>query len=457
MKRMSFILTVLLSAAAPSSDSQAFSGFFAGKGDGNLLNKASQVVIVHADDKTVVTMVNGFKGPLTEFALVVPVPIVLRKDSVRVVDMSVIDHLDAYSAPRLSEQRDGNPCRPYPEEPLMMPSDAPSSAERGSGPESSDLAVTVKATYTVGEYDIEVLSAREASGLETWLRRKRYNIPKGAGDALAPYIRSGFNFFVAKVNLGEQAKTGFIHLRPLQFAYPDQSFMLPIRLGMVNADGPQDLIAYVIAKDFRVEASNYRNEWMPANQEIPTFIKNDFKNFYQEVFDAAAERGKNQVVLTEFAWQMSRCDHCGANPLSAEELQQLGVWWLGEKQKDGETQATFVTRLRARYDRDSFPEDLRLKATEDKTHFQGTYVIRQPYDGDAKCDAAGAYWKEVTARREREIKTVASLTRWDPEAIRHRMIPLPEASRTPIPKKARTSGPNDTWFSRMREMLQKDS
>ena len=45
-------------------------------------------------------------------------------------------------------------------------------------------------------------------------------------------------FFVAKVNLAEQAKLGFTYLRPLQVAYESPKFMLPIRLGMVNAERP---------------------------------------------------------------------------------------------------------------------------------------------------------------------------------------------------------------------------
>ena len=45
-------------------------------------------------------------------------------------------------------------------------------------------------------------------------------------------------FFVAKVNLKEQKKTGLTYLRPLQFAFESPKFMLPIRLGMVNARRP---------------------------------------------------------------------------------------------------------------------------------------------------------------------------------------------------------------------------
>ena len=63
---------------------------------------------------------------------------------------------------------------------------------------------------------------------------------------LGSYIRQNMKFFVAKVNLGEQARLGFNYLRPLQVAYESPKFMLPIRLGTVNANGAQELFVYVI-------------------------------------------------------------------------------------------------------------------------------------------------------------------------------------------------------------------
>ena len=61
-------------------------------------------------DRTVLTMSNDFKGELKEFAVVVPVPTVLQKDQIHVGDKALVDHLDAYSAPRLVEYFDENPC-----------------------------------------------------------------------------------------------------------------------------------------------------------------------------------------------------------------------------------------------------------------------------------------------------------------------------------------------------------
>ena len=63
---------------------QAFCGFYVGKADAALFNEASQVIMVRDGDRTVISMLNDYKGELTEFALVVPVPQVLQREQVNV-------------------------------------------------------------------------------------------------------------------------------------------------------------------------------------------------------------------------------------------------------------------------------------------------------------------------------------------------------------------------------------
>jgi hypothetical protein len=173
---------------------------------------------------------------------------------------------------------------------------APAPAMRSNAEASRDkaLGVTVEAQYTLEEYDIVSLSATQSDGLETWLGENGYKIPKGASAALKPYINQGMKFFVAKVNLKEQLKTGYTTLRPLQFAFESEKFMLPMRLGMLNAapDKPQDLIIYLLTKDGRVESSNYRTVKLPANMNLPFFIKPKFQDFYKAMFDSQVQEGR---------------------------------------------------------------------------------------------------------------------------------------------------------------------
>ena len=103
-------LLVAGTLAAVAGVAQAFCGFYVGKADANLFNEASQVIVVRDGDKTVVSMLNDYKGELKEFAIVVPVPAVLQKGQINVGEKRTFDRLDAYSAPRLAEYYDPNPC-----------------------------------------------------------------------------------------------------------------------------------------------------------------------------------------------------------------------------------------------------------------------------------------------------------------------------------------------------------
>jgi len=140
--------------------------------------------------------------------------------------------------------------------------------------------VRVLAQYKVDEYDILILSAEQGRSLYRWLRDKGYTMPAGAAPVLQSYIRQGMYFFVAKVNLTEQARLGFTSLRPIQVAYESPKFMLPLRLGMVNAQGDQEMFVYTLTRTGRVEATNYRTVRMPTDLEIPEFVRPDFPGFY---------------------------------------------------------------------------------------------------------------------------------------------------------------------------------
>src|SRR5262249_30990401 len=154
-------------------------------------------------DRTVLTMSNDFKGELKEFAIVIPVPTFLERGQIHVGDRALLDHLDAYSAPRLVEYFDDDPCRPrYPMAPMAVP--APSAGGMARRQRADSLGVKIEASYTVGEYDILILSAKESDGLEIWLRENGYKIPPGASRVLGSYLKQGMHFFVAKVNLKEQ-------------------------------------------------------------------------------------------------------------------------------------------------------------------------------------------------------------------------------------------------------------
>jgi hypothetical protein len=428
----------LAAALGAPPEASAFCGFFVGKADAKLFNKASEVVLVRDSDRTVISMMNDYEGDLTEFALVVPVPVVLEKGQIHIGERELFQRIDAYSAPRLVEYHDPDPCQP-----IMMlerglaAAPAAKMAMSDRDARARSLGVTIEAEYTIGEYDIVILSAKQSDGLETFLRENEYRIPKGASQVLRPYIQQEMKFFVAKVNLKEQKKTGVSYLRPIQFAFESPKFMLPVRLGMLNADGPQDLILYVLTRNGRVETTNYRTVKLPTGMDVPEYVKDEFAAFYKEMFARQAKKESLRAVFTEYFWNMGWCDPCAADPLSPQELRKLGVFWLDEGQQGGGPGImpfprpmpvpggpvqVMVTRLHFRYTPESFPEDPVFQQTGDQENFQGRYVLRHPWKGSEKqCEAAKGYFKEVRSRREQEAKTLAELTGWNLEEIRRKM------------------------------------
>src|SRR5215813_9660299 len=103
-------LMIAAALALSPGAAHAFCGFYVGKADAALFNDASQVVLARDGERTVVTMSNDYRGELTDFALVVPVPSVITKDQIHIGDRKYIERLDAYSAPRLVEYYDPDPC-----------------------------------------------------------------------------------------------------------------------------------------------------------------------------------------------------------------------------------------------------------------------------------------------------------------------------------------------------------
>ena len=412
MNRLWPTLALSFSAALCAEPARAFCGFYVAKADTTIFNNASQVAIARDGDRTVMTMANDFRGDLEEFAVVIPVPTVVKRDEIAVSDKALLDHLDAYSAPRLVEYFDPDPCAERDRalyDRLKEFAYAPM-ASVGVRQEKS-RGVTIEAQYTVGEYDILILSAKESGGLELWLRENGYRIPRGASQVLGSYIRQNMRFFVARVNLQEQAKTGYTYLRPLQVSYTSPKFMLPIRLGTVNADGPQELFVYALTRNGRIETTNYRTGRLLTGQEIPPYVKGEFVPFYKAVFAEQVRRENMSAVFLEYAWDMASCDPCSADPLSQEEQRKLGVTWGS---------GAFLTRLHVRYDGAHFPEDLVFQETGDRESFQGRYVLRQPFTGSATCSAGDAYRLALRGRQEREAQTLSSMTGWDVSDVRRK-------------------------------------
>src|SRR5579863_5371926 len=238
-------------------DARAFCGFYVSGADAKLTNNATQVVLLRDGLRTVLSMQNGYQGPPQDFAMVVPVPVVLKKENVKTLNKDVFDHIDKLTAPRLVEYWEQDPCpkpmprREYPLGLTMGAGGPPMAAPPSAAPPPK---VKIEAQFSVGEYDVVVLNATDSTALDAWLKQNNYKIPDGAEPYLRPYVQMGMKFFVAKVNV---AKVRFERigngpeqaiLSPLRFYYDSDAFNLPIRLGLINSAGNQDLVVTILAR-----------------------------------------------------------------------------------------------------------------------------------------------------------------------------------------------------------------
>jgi hypothetical protein len=353
----------------------------------------------------------------------VPVPVVLQKENVKTLPREVFDRVDQLAAPRLVEYWEQDPCMQVQHaEEKRFAAPPPMAAAPAKGRADADYGVTIEAQFSVAEYEIVILSAEDSTGLDRWLKDSGYKIPEGAEPLLRPYVQGGSKFFVAKVDVtkvkmqGDQAM-----LSPLRFHYDAETFSLPVRLGLANSSGTQDLLVHILARQQRYELANYKNVTIPTNIDIDEKAKDQFPAFYAALFDRTIEENMDEdhrpPVVTEYSWDASSCDPCPGPALNGGDLATLGADVLpAAEQGKGHRPAFFggfvVTRLHARYKKDQLAEDLVFKTAEPITggrevytrpgasrenkletgstkgsmnNFQGRYAIRHPWKGPIEC------------------------------------------------------------------------
>src|SRR5262249_29803405 len=139
-------------AAAPGT-ARAFCGFYVSNGDTKLTNDATMVVLMREGQRTVLSMQNNYKGPPSDFAMVVPVPVVLQKENVRPLPRESSARVDLMPPPRLVEYWEQDPCQQ--EHATRNRYGVPGAPAAAAAPEAkaaADLGVHVEAEFTVGEY-----------------------------------------------------------------------------------------------------------------------------------------------------------------------------------------------------------------------------------------------------------------------------------------------------------------
>jgi MYXO-CTERM domain-containing protein len=409
LKLSATALVLAIGLCATPQIVEAFCGFYVAGADTSLYNDATMVVLLRDGKRTVLAMQNDYQGPPEDFALVIPVPVVLQEDDVKILPKTIFDRVDKLAAPRLVEYWEEDPCEARRQRMWVEEMDGAMPAPAGGAPDP-ETGVKIEAQFEVGEYQIVILSAQDSTGLDTWLRREKYNIPEGAESVLRPYVEGGMKFFVAKVDVEKVQFTSKpdggkrAMLSPLRFHYDSEEFNLPVRLGLINAQGPQDLLVHVLAAQ-RYQVANYPNVTIPTNLVVKDQTREHFGEFYVSLFDHTIAQTPKAVV-TEYAWAAGSCDPCPEEPLNLEELVTLGANVLpkyaqsftaegnlapGQEHLQWRLPNEFVlTRLHARYDRGSLGEDLVFEEAKAIAGGQGTPHDRGKLDPTVR-DQPGNY------------------------------------------------------------------
>jgi MYXO-CTERM domain-containing protein len=408
--RASLLVLPLLGLA---SRADAFCGFYVGGAGAQMFNNATEVVLMRHGTTTVLSMQNNYQGPPEQFALVVPVPVVVKEAQVRTLPADIFQKVDVLGAPRLVEYWEQDPCyvespRREIEEQMLEPTAAVADEGRDDDRERHEYHVKIEAKFSVGEYAIEVLSAEQSTGLDRWLRDHHYTIPANAEPLLRPYVEQGTKWFVAKVDPKKvRFENGMATLSPLRFYYDSPEFSLPIRLGLANSSGTQDLIVNILApNDVRYEVSNYPNVTIPTNLLVTDGVRTRFGEFYAALFDHTLAKVPHAVV-TEYAWNAGSCDPCPGPTLDGNDLATLGADVVSTTYKDVNAYNFTLTRLHARYGKE-LGNDLMFRAVDaiaggrgipdehgeiamatergGTNNFQGRYIIEHAWTGEIRCE-----------------------------------------------------------------------
>lgn len=330
---MPWLVTLVVLVLVVSLPAQALPGFYVGKSAGDRAAYETHMVVMRKDERSVITIMPDYEGPFDSFALVLAVPADVTLDRVRTLKREFVDRVDQVSAPRFHEWWEVDPCEPgEPEQEWQRSLKAdPNSAFLGGGgptpgtaPVARELFVNVKSDVKQGEYTFSLVSA--PANLAAVLKTKGYVLPANAASAIEPYARAGSSFLIAEVDPKRIELTGSsrAQLSPIRYESERPVDSLPVRLGLLNARGMQELIVYVLHPEQRFEAKNYPNAFPPTNIEVEASVKERIGEFYAALHDLQLKKNP-EAILNEYAWQSSGCgEPCPNAALEPAELLSLG-------------------------------------------------------------------------------------------------------------------------------------
>jgi HEAT repeat protein len=205
-----------------------------------------------------------YAGPVAQFGWLVPVP---GLPTVKKGSMECFYELSRYTQEHW--------------EPRVPPAGMRQSASRSAGDESKPEPVKVIEIKTVGDYEVAVLSARDAGSLENWLKANQFAFPKDKEAVIDAYIQQQWYFVAVKIDLNKaggfqvvsgpprQAAAGKSsvkeklasgELQPLWLRFASKQCVFPLKISSVNGT-PSEVQVYVLSPEPLVEKGMFEKKF----------------------------------------------------------------------------------------------------------------------------------------------------------------------------------------------------
>jgi HEAT repeat protein len=212
---------------------------------------AQKAIIVHDAGREDLLLQVKFEGPIEEFGWLVPVP------SVPKVEKGSMDAF--YELSELTQRHFG----------VAADGETLGLASAGRG----EVPVKVLEIKTVGAYEVAILSAKDSGSLARWLAEHGYSIPEGKSGIVEDYIRQGWFFVAARIQLNNgvgfrmassaspksptaaapsrqklKQKLASGELHPLLISFDTSNCIYPLKISAVGGK-PSEVSLYVLSAE----------------------------------------------------------------------------------------------------------------------------------------------------------------------------------------------------------------
>lgn len=369
----------------------SFVGVFISKDGSKIISQGSKVVIAKKDQKIIYTFTSDLDTKAKQFILLVPVPADIKNPHVRTIDYKLINKLDLYTSPRLIEYINFDPCDPtaFTRPPIVA--------------NHTDKAIGLGSVIpkTTSEHKFFILTSKESAGIRDWLKKYDYNLPSQYLNILKKYIAKNMRFIVIEVKNHNSKVT---QLAPVQIEYESKNFLLPIRVGSLNAPNSmnQDMTVYILSNLGEVLPVNYKINETPNNIDLPISTIGNFNQFYSHLMYKLFASHPD-IIRKEYSWPMNVCKPCTSTSLTIEELQELGAFWYSPS----EPKLPYITRLHTHYSPEysqySLADSIEFKETTKRLRYQTYFNLKHPMAMmQSKC--GDQYYEEIKKAKAKEDK-----------------------------------------------------